>query len=254
MSEPLLLLEGLEKRFGEFLVLRGVGATIPKGSITAFIGPNGAGKTTLFHVITGDLRPDSGSVVYRGKCLVGLPPWRVARLGLGKMFQDVRIFQQLTILENVLLALHDHPGRSAWSSIVRALLRDRRRQDEQAQAEHWLEMAGVERPWERPAGLLSFGNQKLLALARLLAGGFDLLLLDEPAAGLAPAFVDRIGRLLTTLVQDGKASVALIEHNFSFVSAVADQAYLLRAGEVHASGPTAQVLERAENREILIGV
>src|ERR1041384_2592924 len=108
MSEPILLLEGLEKRFGEFLVLRGVGASIMRGSITAFIGPNGAGKTTLFHVITADLRPDSGNVTYRGKSLVGLSPWKVARLGLGKMFQDVRIFERLTILENVLLALHDH--------------------------------------------------------------------------------------------------------------------------------------------------
>lgn len=254
MNDPILILKNVQKHFGDIKVLCGINAAIPEGSITAFVGPNGAGKTTLFHAITGDLRPDAGAVVYRGKSLVGLPPWRIARLGLGKMFQDVRIFENLTILENVLLALHDHPTRSAVASLVRAVFRDGKGAEERAKAEHWLAMAGVERPWDRPAGLLSFGNQKLLALARLMAGGFDLLLLDEPASGLAPPQVEHIGSLLKVLVREKKMSVALIEHNFSFVSAVADQAYLLRAGEVHDGGPTAEVLMRDENREILIGL
>lgn len=254
MTAPVLVLESVEKRFGDIAVLRGVTASVERGTITAFIGPNGAGKTTLFHAISGDIRPDAGAVIYGGRSVAGLPPWRIASLGLGKMFQDVRVFRELTIVENVLVALHDHAGRSLLASLFQWPLWAKLRREEQARAEHWLDMAGVERPWDRPAAALSFGNQKLLALARLLAGGFDLFLLDEPTAGVAPGMVAQIEKLLRNLVHDRGISVAVIEHNFSFVSSVADQVYLLRAGEVFDSGPAAEVLGRGANREILIGL
>src|ERR1035441_630502 len=183
MNDPILIIENVEKHFGDMAVLRGISAAVEKGSITAFVGPNGAGKTTLFHAITGDLRMDSGTVLYQGKSIGGKTPWRIARLGLGKLFQDVRVFENLTVLENVLLALHDHEGRSAMTSLLRTPFHWRTNGRQQAEAEKWLETAGVERPFDRSAGLLSFGNKKLLALARLMAGRFDLLLLDEPAAG-----------------------------------------------------------------------
>ena len=254
MSDPILILENVEKHFGDMAVLRGISAVVPKGSITAFVGPNGAGKTTLFHSISGDLRMDSGTVLFQGKPIVGKAPWRIARLGLGKLFQDVRVFESLTVLENVLLALHDHAGRSAMTSLLSAPFHWQANGKQKAEAEKWLETAGVERPYDRAAGLLSFGNKKLLALARLMAGRFDLLLLDEPAAGLAPHMVHRIGELLKMLVRERNVTVALIEHNFSFVLEVADRAYVLRAGRVHDQGATSEVLGRDENREILIGL
>jgi len=254
MNDSILILENVEKRFGDIAVLRGISATVAKGSITAFVGPNGAGKTTLFHTITGDLLMDSGSVIFRGQPIGGKPPWRIARLGLGKLFQDVRVFESLTVLENVLLALHDHAGRSAVASLIRAPFYWRTNGHELAEAEHWLQTAGVEKPYDRPAGLLSFGSKKLLALARLMAGGFDLLLLDEPASGLSPLMIDRVGTLLQKMVEERKVTIALTEHNFSFVSQVADHVYVLRSGAVHDHGATDEVLGKEENREILIGL
>lgn len=253
-KDPILVIENVKKRFGDMTVLRGISAAVPEGSITAFVGPNGAGKTTLFHSITGDLRMDSGRVIFRGKSIGGKPPWHIARLGLGKLFQDVRVFDSLTVLENVLLALHDHPGRSAVVSLLRAPFLYQANGRQQAEAEKWLETAGVERPYDRPAGQLSFGNKKLLALARLMAGRFDMLLLDEPAAGLAPHTIHRVSKLLKLLVRERNVTVALIEHNYSFVAEVADRAYVLQAGLVHDQGPTVEVMSRDENREILIGL
>lgn len=254
MNEPILIVENVEKHFGDIAVLRGVNASIAEGTITAFVGPNGAGKTTLFHTITGDLKPDAGTVFFRGRSIAGKAPWKVARGGLGKLFQDVRVFENLTIIENVLLALHDHPGRSVVASLWQAPFRKKIDQAFFSEAETWLERAGVERPYNRPAGLLSFGNKKLLAMARLMAGQFKLLLLDEPTAGVSPPMVRHIADLLRTMVRERAMTIGLIEHNFSFVSEVADRAYVLRAGTVHDHGSTADVLGRAENREILIGL
>jgi ABC-type branched-subunit amino acid transport system ATPase component len=253
-SSPILVIETLEKHFGDVAVLRGVTASVGRGGITAFVGPNGAGKTTLFHAITGDMRPDRGTVLFEGRTLVGKAPWAIARAGIGKMFQDVRIFGELTILENVLLALHDHPGRSLPASLLLAPWRGKQDLDERRRAGEALDLAGVEEPWDRPARLLSFGNQKLLALARLVAGDFKLLLLDEPTAGVATPMAERIAALLKELVRERGASIALIEHNFSFVQQIANHAYLLRAGEIMDSGPVAEVMGKAENREVLIGL
>jgi len=254
MSDPILILEGVEKHFGDVAVLRGISAAVPEGSITAFVGPNGAGKTTLFHTITGDLHIDAGTVLFRGRSIGGWPPWRVARIGLGKLFQDVRIFESLTVLENVLLAIHDHGSRTVLTSLLKTTASRSVAYRQRTEAEQWLDTAGVERPYDRPAGLLSFGNKKLLALARLMAGRFDLLLLDEPAAGLAPHMIHRVGELLKMHVRDRKATIALIEHNLSFVADVASLAYVLRSGKVHDFGPTDEVLGRTENREIMIGL
>nr|VFK24702.1 MAG: branched-chain amino acid transport system ATP-binding protein [Candidatus Kentron sp. MB]VFK27025.1 MAG: branched-chain amino acid transport system ATP-binding protein [Candidatus Kentron sp. MB]VFK74936.1 MAG: branched-chain amino acid transport system ATP-binding protein [Candidatus Kentron sp. MB] len=253
MSSPVLAIQDINKRFGHVAVLRGVNAALPAGMVTAFVGPNGAGKTTLFHTITGDLVPDSGTVMLHDNPITGLKPWKVARKGIGKMFQDVRIFDNLTIIENVLLALHDHRDQSVWMSLMTAASRKKRELALREEAESWLERAGVEPPYDRPAELLSFGNKKLLALARLMAGGFDVLLLDEPTAGVSPTMINRIAELIEYLIHRG-ITIALIEHNFSFVTDVAEQTYLLREGRIHDHGPTMDVLSKEENREVLIGL
>lgn len=254
MNEPVLVIETLEKRFGEVAVLRGVTAAVQRGAITAFVGPNGAGKTTLFHAVSGDIQPDSGMVVFKSMPITGMPPWKIARFGLGKMFQDIRLFGNLSILENVLVALHDHSGRSLPLSLLLAPFRAKLNARQMERAEACLEMVGVEKPWDRPAALLSFGNQKLLALARLVAGKFQLLLLDEPTTGLAPAMVERVSLLLKTLVDEQGVSIALIEHNFSFVQEIADHVYLLQAGEIVDAGPVSEVFGKVANREVLIGL
>lgn len=253
MKSPVLVIEGVTKRFGDVAVLRGVNAMVEEGSITAFVGPNGAGKTTLFHTVSGDLRPDAGTVVYRREPIGGSAPWKVARRGIGKLFQDVRVFENLTVLENVLLALHDHAGRSVLGSL-RDLTSRRSAARKRAEAESCLAQVGLEAPYDRPAGTLSFGNRKLLALARLIAGKFQLLLLDEPAAGVSPPMAQRFAELLRAMIRERNVSICLIEHNFAFVSELADHAYVLRAGVIHDEGPPAEVLRREENREILVGI
>ncbi|MDD5266666.1 MAG: ATP-binding cassette domain-containing protein [Methylococcales bacterium] len=253
MNEPALTIKNLMVRFGEVAVLRGVSASLPSGAVTAFVGPNGAGKTTLFHAISGDLLPDKGIVSLRGKPITGMAPWKVARNGLGKMFQDVRVFDSLTVIDNVLLALHEHEGLSVWASLTGVPMWRRHAPKLLQEAESWLEIVGVERPYDRPAGLLSFGNKKLLALARLMAGKFDVFLLDEPTAGVSPVLVERIAELIRKMANRG-ITIALIEHNFSFVTNVAEHVYLMREGTIQDWGATEEVLAKDENREILIGL
>lgn len=247
MSCPFIV-ENLEKHFGDTVVLRGISAAIEAGRITAFIGPNGAGKTTFFHAASGDIRPDGGKVLLHGKDMTAKPAWQLARAGLGKMYQDVRVFEQLSLIDNVMLALHDHPQQSVTGSLLH--WRPPCSRDE---AEHWLNSAGVQPPFDRPASSLSLGNKKLLALARLLAGQFDVLLLDEPTSGVSPDHVARMEALLQKLCEQGKA-IALIEHNYNFVSRMAGFTYMLRDGAVHDAGVTDEVLDRKENREVLIGL
>lgn len=248
-NEPVLIIENLGKHFGDVVVLRDVNAALLPGTVTAFIGPNGAGKTTLFHAITGDIVPDGGAVLLNGQSITGMAPWKVARKGLGKMFQDVRVFENLTIIENVLLALHDHPGQTVWAS----LFQQHAEKKLEEEAVMWLTKAGVEAPFDRLASALSFGNKKILALARLMAGKFEVLLLDEPTSGMSPVMISRIAKLIKQLSDQG-TTIALVEHNCAFVAEVAERSYLLQEGAILDGGPTMEVLDREENREILIGL
>ena len=251
---PLLIVEALEKRFGEVVVLRGINMEVTRGGISAVVGPNGAGKTTLFHVISGDIRPDRGAILFNNQTLNGSPPWKIARMGLGKLFQDVRVFGNLTILENVLLATHSEREQGLLVSLAGGLYFSKRQPQAVERARECLSMTGVEEPWDRPARELSFGNQKLLALARLMAGDFQLLLLDEPTAGVSPAMAKKMETLLHRLADEEGMTILLIEHNFSFVQATAAHTVLMRAGEIMDAGPTGQVLGKEENREVLIGL
>lgn len=250
MTEAMLRIERITKNLGSVPVLRGIDAEVQRGSVTAFVGPNGAGKTTLFHTISGDLRPDAGTVRFRGELISQSRAWAVARRGIGKLFQDVRVFEGLSILENVLIALYTPRERAlaAAFGIGRAPSTNVSRR-----ADTLLKDVGVQPPYDRPARVLSYGNKKLLAITRLIAGGFDLYLLDEPVAGLSPAMVQRMDEIIRRLCSEG-ATVAIIEHNISFVTDVANYVYLLREGQVHDHGSAREVLDRQSNKEILVGL
>lgn len=254
MNEDVLVIQNVKKKFGDLVVLNNVNATIKHGSITAFIGPNGAGKTTLFHTIAGDLRADSGKVLLRGRNIGNLPPWKIARYGLGRLFQDVRVFRNLTILENVMLSLHEHPDQSILGSFIHSFTGKAHRAKVENEALHFLDQVGIEKPYDRRASELSWGSQKLLALARLFAGDFDVLLLDEPTAGISGPLVDRIRDMLVTATRERKITIALIEHNIGFVSRIAETTYVLREGEIFDHGTTQEVLQRPQTMEICIGL
>lgn len=248
-----LKVEHVSKSFGAFKALDDVSLTAALGKVTALVGPNGAGKTTLFHVIGGNLAPDSGKVFLNGKDITGLPPYKVARKHVGRLFQDVRVFPALTVAENIGVSfLH----RSDYSLVTTLAWwrREAREKDRRERAMQWLEFVGLADKADEPAGELSYGQQKLLALARIVALRPALLLLDEPTAALSPAMNKKMVELIRQLVSDQKLTIALIEHNMGVVRDLADYIYFLHEGSVHTHGTQKEVLENPAVRELYMGL
>lgn len=251
MGKTLLKINNIAKQFNHVTVLSGISMDISEGTITAIVGPNGAGKTTLFHLVTGDLRPDSGEIYFKDNKIDRLPSWKIARIGIGKLFQDVRVFGNLSLLENILSALYNiHDQTVFFPFFVQRFLKKKQYQQI---AKEYLVKSGIEGNFNMLACNLSYGNQKLLAMTRLMAGNFSLLLLDEPTSGLSSGLIDRMGCIIKKLAREEGVSILLIEHNYRFVKEVADQVFVLQEGTIKASGDSVGVLENSEIREILIG-
>ena len=247
-----LRVEGVAKSFGAFKALQDVNLTCKVGQVTALVGPNGAGKTTLFHVIGGNLTPDAGRIYLNDTDITGLPPYKIARRHVGRLFQDVRVFPDLSVLENVQVSfLH----RSDYKLLTTLAWwrREARETDRRERAMKWLEFVGLTDAAEQLAGTLSFGQQKLLALARLAALRPALLLLDEPTAALSPAMAEKMVGLVKQLVAEQKMTVALIEHNMGVVRKLADYIYFLHEGTVYTHGTQQDVLDNPEVRDLYTG-
>lgn len=249
-----ILIDKVGKRFNDFWAVRGVRANIWEGKITAFIGPNGAGKTTLFQVLAGELKPDTGRVLLNATNIAGMATWKIARMGIGRQFQDVRIFGGLSVLENVVVALLSSREQSpvwSWKNMWRQseILKKHKNK-----AEYWLEFVGLSDHCTCLAQELSFGQQKLLSIARLMAGGFEILLLDEPTAGLAHAMIVRIVSLLNDLVEKHGVTIALIEHNMTVVASLAYWIYFMNEGCVAFHGRSDHVLGNKDVREMYMGL
>lgn len=226
----------MKKSFNGLAVLQEVSLSIARGGSTVgIVGPNGAGKTTLFNVILGLVTQDDGTVYLNGICLDGLPPWRRAQLGLSCLWQDNRVFRNLTVLENLLVAAND---RADWGAVDFLFRRNWQKSLEtlrKARATEVLRRIGLrgrEMAWARD---LSYGQQRLLALGRLMVNDPLVLLLDEPIAGLDPTMVDAVLKLIHEMRIDGK-TILLIEHHPSAVMSTADVVYLMREGRVASSG------------------
>lgn len=243
----------LTVRFGDLVVLDNVNLVVPKGSTTGIIGPNGAGKTTLFHALTGDLDGRSGEVMVNGTMVQRRDPSKVASLGLGKLFQDVRVFRNLTVRENILAALHDEPQR-AWHRAWFRRAGTQETADQKERVNTILNRIALAPEADCPAGGLSFGHQKTLALGRLMAGRFSILLLDEPMAGLSPQMAGIVGSLIEEMVHDNGTTVLLIEHNMQHVRRLCETTVVLNRGKVVAHGATANVLGDVGVREICLGL
>lgn len=241
----LLEVRGLSRRFGGLLALAPLTFRVAAGGITAVIGPNGAGKSTLFNLLAGVTRPSGGEIWFKGRRIDGLPTHRRAMLGIGRTFQNLQVFRNMTVLENVMVGCH--PGSPAgWlAALARspAQCRDERRIREAAGAA--LDRLGLAAEAGAPAGTLSFGQCKLLELARAVVARPGLLLLDEPAAGLPHAEADRVGTLVRSLNADG-TTVLLVEHNMRLVMALADRILVLNHGQRIAEGDGAHVRSHPE--------
>lgn len=241
------------KSFGGLHVVHDVSVSFEAGKITALIGPNGAGKTTLFHLIAGALRPDSGEVIHNGQRIDGLPVWEIARSGIGRLFQDVRVFGRMTVLENVLIGFPGQNGESLAGALLSRGRVAHQEAEHRAKAEGLLARMQLDRYATAAAAALSYGQQKLLACARLLAGGADTLLLDEPAAGLNPEALAQLQKILRQLAEEGKTMV-VIEHNMSTILEICDWVNFIDEGQIVAFGLPSEVLGDPGIRATYLGI
>jgi branched-chain amino acid transport system ATP-binding protein len=235
----LLRLDGVTRRFGGLVAVDAVSLDIAAGGVTAIIGPNGAGKTTLFNVISGFTAPSAGRVEFAGADITGLAAEEIAKRGLVRTFQLVQLFENLTVLENVKVGRHLHTA----GGLASALLPYRARPIEagvEAFSRDLLNKVGLEAHAETLAGVLPYGQKRLLEIARALAAEPKLLMLDEPAAGLNRGETTRLAELIREIVTLG-ITVLLIEHDMSFVMNIADRLAVLDFGRLIAAGTPGEV-------------
>ncbi len=231
----MLQLTSVCKNFGGLPALSDVAFQVPKGRLTALIGPNGAGKSTLINCITGVLPATSGSVVFKEQEIAGLPAYAISRLGISRTFQNLRLFPRLSVLDNVLTGLSCEGGRSMIMAMLRLPSLRHRERSLKLRALEALDRFGLsdKRGW--PAGVLAYGDKKRVELARATVGRPDLLLLDEPVAGLNSEETADVGEQLKLLRRAGH-TILLIEHDMDLVMKIADQVVVLDSGECIATG------------------
>ena len=230
MSTPLLEVRELSRRFGGLLALDRVSFAVQSGEIFGLIGPNGAGKTTLFNLISGVTPPTGGAVLWRGAAITGQAPHRLNRLGLARTFQNLRLFDGLSVLDNLLVALQRHPRSSALAGLLGTAGHQRAERQRLDTAWQLLEELALAAMAERPAGTLAYGDRRRLEMARALATRPQLLLLDEPAAGLNPAEKDQLCQLIGELRQRHQLSVLIIEHHVPLLMRLCDRLAVLDFG------------------------
>ena len=251
-GRPVLVAEGLAKHFGGIRAADGLSLALPGGKVTALVGPNGAGKTTVFNLLTGFLAPDAGRVVLRGRDVTGLAPWRTVGYGLARTFQDVRLFERMTVLDNVVAAIPGQPGERLGPLFLAPWRAAAAERANRAKALGYLAFVGLADRAGEVAASLAFGEQKLVALARLIATEADVLLLDEPASGVDVHWVGRILELIRQVAAAGK-TVCIVEHNLEVVTAIADRAYFMEAGRIIAEGRPEELMADPRLGEIYFG-
>jgi neutral amino acid transport system ATP-binding protein len=237
MSEAILAIEQLEKSYGGIRAVAGTSFTVKRGSLTALIGPNGAGKTTLFDLVTGFVHPDRGAIRFEGRAIAGLPPHRIARLGLVRTFQLTRVFAAMTVMENMMLAPLGQPGESLLGLITPG---GRSRRSEAALGERAMALLGHFNLQDKSAdyaGTLSGGQRKLLELARALMASPRMVLLDEPMAGVNRVLGKRLLDYVEELRRATDVTFLFVEHDMDVVMTRADHVVVMAEGAVIADGP-----------------
>jgi ABC-type branched-subunit amino acid transport system ATPase component len=249
---PYLQAAGVEVSFGGLKALNDCSFTIQQGRITCLVGPNGAGKTTIFNVITGFLKPSAGSVSFKGQTLDGWKPQAIVAAGIARTFQNLRLFTDLTAMDNVLASLPHQAGEEPIAAIFRPFHVATAQQKRRAEALEILDHVGLSARASDFVRNLSYGEQKLLIIARVLATGAELLLLDEPASGLSASALDSVMALLRRLQDDGK-TLLVVEHNTRVVQKIADDVLFLHQGHLMAQGSPETIVNDPALAEIYFG-
>ena len=240
MTDTLLDIKVLNKHFDGVTALKDFSCVVRPNEILGLIGPNGAGKTTLFNVITGFLAPDSGNVLYKGKNITHTSPYKISRLGLVRTFQNLRLIRQLSVLENVLLYFPNQDGEQLSNMFFKWKKCKQQEAENINRAMTLLKQTGLDKKAYDTAEALSYGQQKLLSIVCCLAADAEILLLDEPVAGIAPQMIETILEVIEGLPKLGK-SVILIEHNLDAVMQVCNRVIFMDAGIKISEGTPEEV-------------
>jgi branched-chain amino acid transport system ATP-binding protein len=241
MSAPVLALHNVEQQFGGLRAIAGVSFEVEPRQIFGLIGPNGAGKTTLFNCITGHYRPTSGDIQFCGSSIVGKKPHQIALAGIARTFQNVRLFGQLSVLDNVLVAAHHTTRSGMWGAMLRmpSFVEDERALRQRAH--ELLETFELRALADEPAASLAYGSQRRLEIARALMLSPKLLLLDEPAAGLNSSEADKLKQQIRWLRDRFELAIVLVEHNMQVVMGACERVHCVDHGETIASGTPQEV-------------
>jgi len=235
----MLEIRGLTKHFGGIRAVDGVDLLLGEGDLVGLIGPNGSGKTTVFNLVTGIYRPDAGSIALEGESLVGIPPYRINRLGIARTFQNIRLFRKLTVMDNVRIAHHSHLEYGPMAALCRTRRYYTGENEIHDKVENFLSIFSLQNRKNDLAGGLSYGDQRKLEIARALASEPRVLLLDEPAAGMNPYEVRKLMEFILLIRERFRLSILLIEHQMRAV---------MDFGQVIARGVPDEI---RENRKVI---
>ena len=241
MAEPMLKVRDLSMRFGGLLAVNGVSLDVNEREIISVIGPNGAGKTTVFNCISGFYTPTGGNINYKGQEIHTLADFKISRLGMVRTFQHVRLFSQMTVIENLLVAQHRHVNTNLFSGLFKTPSYRKKEQESMDRAIYWLKKVNLLEFANREAGNLAYGQQRRLEIARCMVTEPGLLMLDEPAAGLNPKETKELDELIVSLKEDYNVSILLIEHDMNLVMGISDRIYVINQGQPLASGTPEEI-------------
>ncbi len=253
MSRPLLQASGLSMRFGGLLAVNGVGLTVKEKQVVSMIGPNGAGKTTVFNCLTGFYKPTAGTILLDGEPIQGLAGHEIARKGVVRTFQNVRLFKEMTAVENLLVAQHRHLNTNFLSGLFKTPAYRKSEREAMEYAEFWLEAVDLKAFANRPAGTLAYGQQRRLEIARCMMTRPRILMLDEPAAGLNPKETEDLKALIGVLRNEHNVTVLLIEHDMKLVMSISDHIVVINQGTPLADGTPEQIRDNPEVIKAYLG-